>query len=97
MSKTRKSKTETTSKKKPGRKPFGKERMKSGIYVRLSVKEREALEEYVEKLNANREKQGVKPIAFSTWMRELALQSSGNAHLGAAAKAEKAAKAAAML
>lgn len=81
-----------------GRKPTLGKKMQAGIYVRCSDEQKDALQAHVDKINAARAEEGIASnVAVSEWMRELALKHSGNEHLGAAARAMAASKAAASI
>lgn len=90
-------KKKTATKRGRGRPVIGKEKQRTGVLVRMEDEQREAIEEYLEELNEKREGKGLKPLPISTWMREIALKHSGNAELGAAGKAARAAKAGSIL
>ena len=95
--KTKKKTTKKTAKRGRGRPVIGKEKQRTGVLVRMEDEQRDAIEEYLEELNAKREAKGLKPLPISTWMREIALKHSGNSELGAAGKAARAAKAGSVL
>lgn len=78
---------------KKGRPSFGDKPMKSGIYIRCSEEQKNAIIKYVDGLNNSRKNEGLPRIDVSSWMRELALKYSGNEELGMAAQAAKMAKA----
>lgn len=99
MPKTRsKNEENPTPEKKRGRKKKDETDKKNrAVCIRLDEEQHSALETYLAGLNAKRVEQGAKPLPISTWLREVALQQSGNSDLGAAAKARAAAQAADIL
>lgn len=81
-----------------GRKPFLGSKMKSGVNVRCSEDQKEALESFIVDLNEKRKAKGYPgKVSLSTWLRELALKHSDNENLGAAARARAEAEAAASI
>lgn len=80
-----------------GRKPTHGTTMRAGLYIRVSEEQKAALTAYVETLSAERQAEGLSAVDLSTWIRELALKHSGNAHLGLAAVARRQAEAAASI
>ena len=91
-------KKKATKKRGRGRPITGEERIDlKGSMIRFNPTQRDAIDEYYEELNEKREADGLKPMPFSTWMREVILHHIGRSDLGLAAKAEKAAKSAAAI
>lgn len=80
-----------------GRKPTAGVAMDTGIYLRCSGEQKEALQGFIDGLNADRAGKGLPEVDLSTWIRELALKHSGNEHLGMAARARAQAEAAASI
>lgn len=80
-----------------GRPPTNPHTMTTSIFIRLTDEQKDALKEYIADVNAERAGDGLPRIDLSTWIRELALKHSGNSHLGSAAQALAAAKAAAAI
>lgn len=80
-----------------GRKPILGTAMSTGIYIRCSPEQKEALSVFVKALSAERVAQGLPNVELSTWLRELGLKFSGNEELGLAAQARKAAEEAASI
>lgn len=87
------SEDEVTTKSRRGRPPYGEKPMSSGIYIRCSEEQKEAITQYVENLNNDLQKEGLPRIDVSSWIRELALKHTGNSHLGMAAQAARLSKA----
>ncbi len=85
------------SRKGAGRKPVGGESMDRGIYIRCSKVQKDAIQFYIDSMNATREVKGLPEVDLSTWIRELALKHSGNEKLGLAARALAQAEAAASI
>ena len=70
-----------------GRPPIGGQSMEANIFIRCTAAQKQALHDYVAKVNVQRAKKGLAPIDMSIWIREVILQKSGNGHLGLAAMA----------
>lgn len=66
--------------------------MNTGIYIRCSTEQKEALGAFVRELSKAREAQDLPKVDLSTWLRELGLKHSGNEEFGLAAQARKAAE-----
>lgn len=49
--------------------------------ITMTEEQRQALEKHVEKVNAGRREQGLRPLSFASWAREALLQVAGLDHL----------------
>jgi hypothetical protein len=76
--------------KRPGSgRPVTGERFDGYIMMRCSAEQKNALQAYVDKLSKEREAAGKPAVALTTWLRELALATSGNGQLGEAGRAAR--------
>jgi len=67
----------------------GGQPMDTGLFVRCSLEQREAIKAHVEELSTKRQSAGLPKINTTTWLRELALKHAGREDLGMAAQARR--------
>lgn len=76
--------------KRPGSgRPVTGERFDGYIMMRCSAEQKNALQAYVDKISTDRIAEGKPAVALTTWLRELALATSGNGQLGEAGRAAR--------